>query len=88
MYAQDVADDELPVAGSRDIDDGLRVLHRLGERLLAEHVAARVERRTGVRGVRLRVRVDADGVRLRRRESRVVIAEFRHAAQLRAQAAA
>ena len=44
MDAQDVADDELAVSRARGIDDGLRLLHRLGQRLLAEHVAARVER--------------------------------------------
>ena len=55
-------------AGARGIDDALRLFDRLGQRLLAEHMAARLDRRLRVRRVRLRIRVDADDVGLGFRE--------------------
>ena len=40
VHAQDVADHQLPLARARGIHDRLRLRDGLGQRLLAEHVAA------------------------------------------------
>ena len=70
---------------ARGVDDALGLLDGLGQRLLAEHVAARLDRRLRVRRVRLGIRVDADDVGLGRGERLVVVAELGHAAELLAE---
>ena len=47
--AQDVADHQLAVGGARGVDDGLRLVDGFGQRLLAEDVAAGLDRRSRVR---------------------------------------
>ena len=75
----------LRLFAARGVDDRLRLGHGLGQRLLAEDVAARLDRRARVRRVRLRIGIDADDVWLRGRERLVVVGELGHAAELLAE---
>ena len=72
----------LPTAAST-ID--LRLLDGLGQRLLAEDVAAGLDGRPGIRRMRFGIRVDADDVGLGRGQRSVVVAELRQSAELLAQ---
>ena len=64
MLAQDVADDELALRALRGLDDLLGVGDIVGERLLDEHMRARLHRLDGEIGVGVRQRIDRDDVGL------------------------
>ena len=86
--AQDVPDHQLQVARARRVDDRLGLFHGGGQGLLAEDVAAGLDRRPGERAVRLGIGVDAHHVGPGDPERLVVVAELGQAAQLRAERAA
>ena len=86
--AQDVADDELAVAGAGGVDDGLRFGDGLGQRLLAEDVAAGLDGGARVGAVGLGVGVHAHDVWTRGVEGVVEVRELGKPAQFLAQRAA
>ena len=85
MDAQDVADDQLAVAGARGIDDGLRLFDGFGQRLLAEDVAAGLDGGPRVGAVRFRIGVDAHDVGPRGLQRLIVVGELGQSAQFLAE---
>ena len=75
MLAKDIADDQLALRALRRGDDLLGVGDAVGERLLDEHMRARLHRLDGEIGVRVGQRVDRDDVGLQLGERLLEVVE-------------
>ena len=85
MNPQDIADHQLQALGLGEGRDVLGLRHRLGQRLLDEHVCARLQRHAGIGGMGVGPGVDRHGIGLQRGQRLRIVVELRHAREFRRQ---